>query len=397
MSTDTLRLLLPRLLRPFGNYGRAKYLSGYKSLARLPLGYPPHLKLQTCTMSSMVQSPSKIAATDVSSMGKAKDSHAEPTTLVDDGEVEATGKKKVAILWDLDNKKPIALPEDLAITIRSLASKRGKIIEYSAMANYFANIRLPPAALELREQRKMLKAAEERGEYKPAELYRCPICGRKCATEAKLNKHYKQLHERELRKKKNKLNSLKGKKKRKWLEKKGANFRRRQEAHIEIVAPEAKHKVFRSLKRAGVSVRLVKKTPQAADAALMTRWKKVAKNSNLTLVLISDDSDFCEMVQRAKTTHGVHAIVVSERFEGKLAKVADEWWSWDGLNKDARDLNNISLREALAELSDSGEGESDNGPDYVVDSDVQEEVLELMLGNDEMENDEVEDEFENWR
>ncbi|XDG04466.1 hypothetical protein ABKA04_004081 [Annulohypoxylon sp. FPYF3050] len=343
-------------------------------------------------MSSMVQSPSKVAATDVSSMGKAEDFHAEPTTLVDDGEVEATDDKKVAILWDLDNKKPIALPEDLAITIRSLASKRGKIIEYSAMANFFANVRLPPAALELREQRRMLMAAEERGEYKPAELYRCPVCGRKCATEAKLNKHYKQLHERELRKKQNKLASLKGKKREKWLNKQGPDLRKRKEAHTEIVAPESKHKVFRSLKRAGVLVRMVKKTSQAADAALMTQWGKVTKNSNLTLVLISDDSDFCKMVQRAKTTHGVHVIVVSERSEGKLAKVADEWWSWDILNNDARDSTNISLRKALAGLSDSGEGESDNDPGYVIDSDVQEEVLELMLGNDEMEN-----EFEDWR
>lgn len=391
MSTDTLRLLRPLLIRLFNNYGRGKYLSGYKSLARPHLGYLPYVKLQTYTMSSMVQSPSKVAATDVSSMGKAEDSHAEPTTLVDDGEVESTDEKKVAILWDLDNKKPIALPEDLAITIRSLASKRGKIIEYSAVANYFANVRLPPAALELREQRKMLMAAEERGEYKPAE-YRCPLCGRKCATEAKLNKHYKQLHERELHKKHNKLASLKGKKREKWLNRQGADLRRRQEAHTERVAPESKHKVFRSLKRAGVLVRMVKKTSQAADAALMARWGKVAKDSNLTLVLISDDSDFCKMVQRTKTTHGVYAIVVSERSEGKLAKVADEWWSWDILNNDARDPNNISLREALAELSDSGEGESDNGPDYVVDSDVQEEVLELMLGNDEMEDD-----FENWR
>ncbi|KAI2466170.1 hypothetical protein F4781DRAFT_434636 [Annulohypoxylon bovei var. microspora] len=336
-------------------------------------------------MSSMAQSPGKVAATNVSSMEKAEDSHAEPTTPVDDGAVEATDKRTVAILWDLDNKQPIALPENLAITIRSLASRRGKIIEYSAMANFFANLRLPPAAIELRKQRKRLAVAEARGEYKPAEPYKCPVCGKKSATKVKLNKHYKQLHGRELRKNQNRLASLKGKKREKWLKKNGSNLQKRIEAHADVFSPEAKHKVFKSLTRAGVLVRVVKKTPQAADTALLNRWGVVAKNSNLTLVLISDDSDFCKMAQMAKTRHGVYVIVVSERSEGKLARVADEWWSWETLNNDARDTNNIPLREALADLYDSEEGESDIGPGYVIDDDVQEELLEMESGDEEIE------------
>ncbi|KAI1095541.1 hypothetical protein F5B19DRAFT_439913, partial [Rostrohypoxylon terebratum] len=361
MSTNTLRLLSPRLLRPFSNHGRGKYLSGsgsgsgYKSLARPrpPLGCPPHLKLQAYKMSSMVQSPNKVEAANAPSTGKAEDSHAKPTTPVHDAAAKAADNRKVAILWDLDNKKPIALPEDLAIFIRSLASERGDIIEYSAMANYHANLRLPPAAQELLEERKRLKAAEERGEIDPPALYRCPVCAAKCPTEKKLKKHYKQLHERELRKKRNRVNSLKGKKRKKWYEKNGANFRKRREAHVEIMAPQTKHKVFRGLKRAGVRVRIVKYAPQAADTALLNKWKSVRKNKELTLVLISDDSGFCDMARLAKS-NGVHVIVISQQSEGKLAKVASEWWSWNKLNNDAMDPKIIPLREALARLSGPG-------------------------------------------
>ncbi|KAI0887734.1 uncharacterized protein GGS22DRAFT_88538 [Annulohypoxylon maeteangense] len=394
MSTDTLRLLLPRLLRSFSNHGhgRGKNLPGYTSLARSPLSHPQRLNPQTYAFSSMAQSPGKVAATNNSSMGKAEDSHAEPTSLADDGAMEETDKKTVAILWDLDNKTPSALPEGLATTIRSLASRRGKIIEYSAMANYCADLRLPPAAIELRKQRKLFMTAEARGQFKPAEPYRCPVCQRKCATQVKLEKHYKQLHERELRVKQGRLASLGGKKREKWLKDKGSNLRKRIEAHAEILNPEAKHKVFKSLTRAGVLVRVVQKKPQAADKALIERWKVVAKNSNLTLILISDDSDFCKMAQRAKMSYGVYVIVVSENSEGKLAGVADEWWSWDTLNNDARDTNHILLREALTDLSNSEEGESDGGPGYVIDDDLQEELFEMQLGNEN-----VEIECEPWK
>ena len=44
----------------------------------------------------------------------------------------------------------------------------------------------------------------------PSEPYVCGYCGRKCKTNEKLKKHFRELHERERNKRMNRLNSLKG-------------------------------------------------------------------------------------------------------------------------------------------------------------------------------------------
>ncbi|KAI1212058.1 uncharacterized protein F4807DRAFT_386809 [Annulohypoxylon truncatum] len=374
MLTSKLRPLLPRLIRHLRNHELAQFQSTYQSPARPALGHRAYLKLEGCTMSTIAQPPEETVGTDTSSVGKTEDSPAVPTASGGDSEAKATNDKTVAILWDLDNKQPYALPENVAAAIRALASERGKIIEFSAMANYHAFIRLSPAAKELRAERNRIAAAEERGEIKRTEPYRCPYCGNKFKTIKKMEKHYKMLHERERKKKLTRLNMLKGKKREKWLAKNGKNLMRRNEAHIEVKAPEKKHKLYRSLNRAGVRVRVVSKASQAADNELKGRFGLLQKHNNLTnltLIVISDDSDFCKMVKRARTKHGIHVIVISERPTLKLAKEANEWLSWDTLNENAHSIVNTALlRESLVAMSEAGEGEDNDRPDYVLDDDV---------------------------
>lgn len=50
----------------------------------------------------------------------------------------------------------------------------------------------------------------------PSEPYVCGYCGRKCKTNEKLKKHFRDLHERERNKRMNRLNSLKGNKRDKF-------------------------------------------------------------------------------------------------------------------------------------------------------------------------------------
>ncbi|KAI8964252.1 hypothetical protein F5Y11DRAFT_316453 [Daldinia sp. FL1419] len=296
----------------------------------------------------------------------AEDISSKTATPREDEGIKTTDEKKVAILWDLDNKPPFAIPEDVAMSVRRFAMERGTIVEYSAMANFHAFKGLPPAARRLKEERLALMAAESRGEYIPAEPYRCPVCGRKCPTTKKLEKHYEELHARELSKRKNHLKVLKGKKREKWLKNRGDDLHKRNEAHRSITAPETEHAVFRSLKRAGVLVRKVKETPQAADQALSDRWARVTKDSNLTLILISDDSDFCNMVRRAKSRYGVHVIVVNNSPHGKLAKDADERVSWETFNPRV-DSDNSRLRQGLMDLMEDDDDWGDIQPEHVLD------------------------------
>ncbi|KAI1489217.1 hypothetical protein F5X96DRAFT_26808 [Biscogniauxia mediterranea] len=330
ISVDKLRPLLPQLMRRLHNHGHAKFRSTFQSSARHTSGRRLGLMINSCGMSSIARPLKEMTTADISSAGKTGESHLVLATSGDDEAEKVTTERKVAILWDLDNKQPLALPEDVAQSIRTLADGRGKIIEYSAMANVNAFVGLPPAAMTLKQDRARLLAAEKRGEYTPAEPCVCPLCGNKFATNVKLKKHYERLHERELRKRLVMSNHFKGKKKERLVKK----LEKRHKAHTEIMAPEREHKVYRSLKRAGVLVRIVAKTSQAADNALRHRYTNLKKNSDLTLILISDDSDFYKMAQNAKK-HGVHVIVIGENPNGKLAKIADEWISWENFNDNA--------------------------------------------------------------
>ncbi|KAI1500676.1 hypothetical protein F5X99DRAFT_232733 [Biscogniauxia marginata] len=366
MSADRLRPLLPQLVRYLRNHGHAKS-------ARHTSGHRPGLMPEFRGMSSIARPLEEMTAGDSQAVpttpavkAPAVKAPAVKAPAVKAPAAKATAERKVAILWDLDNKKPWALPEDTATSIRSLAVRRGTIVEYSAMANFHAFIGLPLAARELKKDWEKLLAAEERGEYKSAEPLRCPICGSKFATNIKLKKHYESIHERERRKKLTHLSTMKGKKIVKMVKK----LEKRNRVHTLIKAPEREHKLYRSLKRAGVLVRIVAKAPQAADKALNSRFAYVKKSSALTLIIISDDSDFSKMAQNAKKKHGVHVIVINDLPGGKLAKVADEWLSWKALNDNAQNKNLLS--EDPTEAEESG---SSSGADYEIDDDVIEELL----------------------
>ncbi|KAI1099157.1 hypothetical protein F4804DRAFT_322659 [Jackrogersella minutella] len=378
MLVIRLRPLLPRLITHFPHHGHAKFRSAFQSSARHASRHRQGLMLGSRYMSTTAQSPGAMGTGDISSARETEkpgDSQAVTTTPGDEEATVTTANRNVAILWDLDNKKPLALPEDVANEIRSLASERGKIIEYSAIANRHAFAGLPIAAQELQNERKRMLKAEQQGKYKPAEPCVCPMCGRKCDTHYKLKKHYKQLHENERRKKLIRLDMLKGKKKEKFRE----TLKKRNIVHAMIHTPERSHKVWTSLMRVGVDVQEVKKVAQAADRALMSRFSLLKKDSDLTLVVISDDSDFCAIVKKAKN-EGVHVIVISDYENGKMAKAANEWFSWASINDRTWNTDIPTLRSALEiKESESENDELDFEDDYY-ENEINEELLnEIMI------------------
>lgn len=67
-------------------------------------------------------------------------------------------------------------------------------------------------------------------DVQPSEPYVCGYCGRKCKTNEKLKKHFRELHERERNKRMNRLNSLKGGKR----DKLRANLSEKEVRYVEL-------------------------------------------------------------------------------------------------------------------------------------------------------------------
>ncbi|KAI1441456.1 hypothetical protein F5Y02DRAFT_295057 [Annulohypoxylon stygium] len=375
MAVNRLPPLLPRLLGLFRNYEQQQMSLIYQSRVRATLDRRSCFNRNVRSISSVTESPEKVVATPKIPLEEnMEEILSVPTTPGDNKTTQEKAKeieKTVAILWDIDNKVPKIVPEHLAVAIRSLASERGKIIDYSAMANFYAFSQVKAANMRAMEAAKREESAGITGGPINSGSARCPICGKQCTTKTKLKKHYNHLHERELQKKEDRLRLMSKKEKQKFLAREEEALRQHREADIQDLPPEKDVTLFRSLKRAGVLVRLVQSTRVAADTALKQRYAKFARESGLTLIIISDDRDFRTMARKAKKQYGTHVIVVGER-EGKLAGVADEWWSWDHVHSTAT-TNDIDLDKALANIPELDL----KGRDYMFDPGLK-QLLEVM-------------------
>lgn len=244
---------------------------------------------------------------------------------------ESTPRKpRVAILWDLDNKQPYAHPADIVAGLRRLAEARGEIVAFHAAANQSTLDWVPEFVQEERQAARAQRMLEDSGELERAEPLRCPVCGNKAKTTAALKKHYK-MHDRERGKILKKLAYFRAKKPskaRKMLEREGASLRGRNEAHRTIYPPAHGYGLLSDLRKAGVTVNVVRKGPDAADNALTKYWRKTRRASTIdTLFLISDDSHFVPTM-RSASDRGIRTVAVGEINKGSLAREANEWVSW---------------------------------------------------------------------
>ncbi|KAI1090361.1 hypothetical protein F5B19DRAFT_463737 [Rostrohypoxylon terebratum] len=388
MSAMRLRPFPPQLLRLFQHHGHQQMRLVYRCSVRPTLDRLTRFDPNACSFSSVTQFAEEKAATpDISLEEKTEEHLSVPTTIGNNPTTQAETKepeKTVAILWDLDNKAPKTLPQNIALVIRSLASERGKIIDYTAMANFHTYITVKAThknviAAQAREKR-------GRSYKKSSGPVNCSVCGKQVRTEVKLQNHYKE-HKRELRKKENRLRATKKSKRGKWLALHGKSLQRLREASASM-RPKKAPTLLRSLRRVGVSIQMVKSTHNAADMALRLRYSRLAKNSGLTLIIISDDSDFKNMARAARKRHNVHVVVVGDQ-QGKLAKVASEWWSWHDIHATATS-DGFDVQEALASLPEVNL----EGPDYIIEPRLKKELIAEAIARCETIEDEVEVEFE---
>lgn len=160
----------------------------------------------------------------------------------------------------------------------------------------------------------------------PESPYLCSVCGRKCKTSLDLKKHFKNLHQREREKKLGRMRSLKGKKRQKFKERYITGNVKYVEAARELLTPKKGYGLAAELRRAGVYVKTVEDKPQAADAALKRQMMHSMNRGVDWLVLVSDDSDFSEMVRKAREAE-LRTVVVGDG-RTALGRTADLWVPW---------------------------------------------------------------------
>lgn len=243
--------------------------------------------------------------------------------------IYAPKSKKVVVLWDLDNKPPRGPPYQAAMALQRVAQRFGEVVDISAYANRHAFIHLPHWVLEERRQRRRLDILERKGETTPSETYVCGVCGRKCKTNLDLKKHFRQLHERERQKKLNRMKSLKGKKRQRFKERFINGNHKYQQAAKTLITPKVGYGLAGELRRAGVYVKTVEDKPQAADWAVKKQMQHSMSRGVDWLVLVSDDSDFRDMLRRAREAN-LGTLVVGDS-DRALGRHSDLWVPWIGV------------------------------------------------------------------
>lgn len=267
--------------------------------------------------------------------------------------VYAANAKKVVILWDLDNKPPRGPPYEAALALKSMAQKFGKVIDIAAYANRHAFIHLPQWVVEDRREQRRHDIRERKGIETPSEPYICSVCGRKCKTNMDLKKHFRQLHERERQKKLNRMKSLKGKKRQRFKERHISGNEKYNEAARRLVTPKVGYGLAQELRRAGVYVKTVQDKPQAADWALKKQMLHSMSRGVDWIVLVSDDSDFSEMLRKAREAN-LGTVVVGDQ-DRSLGRHADVWVQWNRVENGEIQESDLELRKREWRESDEEE------------------------------------------
>ncbi|KAF5728761.1 hypothetical protein HS088_TW21G00913 [Tripterygium wilfordii] len=245
------------------------------------------------------------------------------------GNSSSSVDKKVAIFWDLDNKPPNSFPPyDAAVKLKLAATSFGYVRYMVAYANRHAFRHVPQVVREERKERKLLNQLENKGVLKPVEPYFCRVCGRRFYNNDKLVNHFKQIHEREQKKRLNQIDSAKGKRRVNLVAKYSMKMNKYKNASRDVLTPKVGYGLADELKRAGFWVRTESDKPQAADVALRDHMVEMMDRRKVEcLMLVSDDSDFVNVLKEAKL-RCLKTVVVGDINDGALKRVADAGFSW---------------------------------------------------------------------
>ncbi|KAK6938655.1 hypothetical protein RJ641_032163 [Dillenia turbinata] len=286
--------------------------------------------------------------------------------------------KRVVVLWDLDNKPPRGPPYEAAMALKRVAQAFGDVVDISAYANRHAFIHLRQWVLEERSERRRLDFLERKGLSTSSEPNICGVCGRKCKTNLDLKKHSRQLHERERQKKLNRMRSLKGQKRQRFKERFITGNHKYNETARTLLTPKVGYGLASELRRAGVFVKMLEDKPQAADWALKRQMQHSMSRGIDWLFLVSDDSDFSDMLRRARESN-LGTVVVGD-WDRALGRLADLWVPWSGVEKgDVKEKDLAPRRRREREYDDGSDSGSFTITHFDGEVDGGERNLDLLV------------------
>ncbi|XP_058781624.1 uncharacterized protein LOC131655836 isoform X1 [Vicia villosa] len=238
---------------------------------------------------------------------------------------------RVGLFWDLDNKPPNSIPPyEVANKLRIAAASFGVVRHMVAYANSHTFSIVPRVVRESRKEKELLYSLENKGVIKRNEPHLCRVCGRKFYTNEKLVNHFKQLHEREHAKRVNQIESARGSRKVKLVGKYSMKMDKYKKAARTVLTPKVGYGLADELKRAGFWVQTVLDRPQAADVALQKHMVDMMDHRRVEcVVLVSDDSDFVDVIKEAKLRCLKTVVIGDYSSDGVLKRTADTAFSWE--------------------------------------------------------------------
>lgn len=298
---------------------------------------------------------------------------------------------RVGLFWDLDNKPPNSIPPyEVANKLRVAASSFGVVRHMVAYANSHTFSHVPQVVSERRKERQLLNRLENKGVIKPNEPYLCRVCGRKFYTNEKLVNHFKQLHEREHAKGMNQIESARGSRRVKLVAKYSMKMEKYKKAASAVLTPKVGYGLADELKRAGFWVRTVLDRPQAADLALQSHMVDMMDHRRVEcVVLVSDDSDFVNVVKEAKLRCLKTVVFGDTTSDGVLKRAADAAFSWEEI------LMGKAKKEAASVVENWKDRDILKRLEWTYNPDVDKEKLNLdddtVTETSEEDDDDIED------
>ncbi|XP_045804317.1 uncharacterized protein LOC123897643 [Trifolium pratense] len=262
--------------------------------------------------------------------------------------------KKVLILWDLDNKPPRGPPYNAALSLKTLAERYGDVVSISAYTIRHSFFNLPQWHPEQNPN--------------PNSMI-CRVCGRECKSFFDLHVHFKKVHEYQHQMWLKRVKSIK-------LSRLKVGFRRRRHMHNEaartIAPPRVGFGLASELRRAGVFVKVVEigDKVNAADSSLK---REVMSGGIDYLILVSDDSEYWEMLREVREKKLGNVVVVGDYWDRYLGRNADLWLPWIVVENGKVDGMDSMGRGTLTEDLDDELEEDDNVDDEYTIEEEQEE------------------------
>lgn len=162
------------------------------------------------------------------------------------------------------------------------------------------------------------------------------------------------------------MRSLKGKKRQRYRERYISGNHKYDEAARSIVTPKVGYGLASELRRAGVFVKTVEDKPQAADWALKRQMQHSMSRGIDWLFLVSDDSDFLDMLRRAREAN-LGTVVIGD-WDRALGTQADVWVSWLGVeNGEVSEEELVPRSRRRSDLFDGDDNDDDGPLDSVLD------------------------------